>query len=41
VSGSGGQQGEGVGAQAWNMLTKAGEALKKGEEAVWKAVREK
>ncbi|KAK7185438.1 hypothetical protein DPSP01_001943 [Paraphaeosphaeria sporulosa] len=41
VSGAGTQESEGVGAQAWNMLAKAGEALKKGEEAVWKAVREK
>jgi hypothetical protein len=32
---------EGVGAAAWNMLSKAGEALKKGEEAAWKAVRNK
>lgn len=32
---------EGVGAQAWGMLARAGEALKKGEEAIWKAVREK
>lgn len=40
VSGMGGQD-ESVGTQAWNMLAKAGEALKKGEEAVWKAVREK
>ena len=32
---------EGVGAQAWQMLNKAGEALKKGEESVWKAVRGK
>ena len=39
VSGTGGG-GEGVGAQAWSMLAKAGEALKKGEEAVWKAVRD-
>jgi hypothetical protein len=31
--------GEGVGAQAWQMLSKAGEALKKGEESMWKAVR--
>lgn len=42
-----GHQGEnrgsegGVGATAWNMLAKAGEALKKGEEAAWKAVRNK
>lgn len=32
---------EGVGAAAWNMLSKAGEALKKGEEAAWRAVRNK
>ncbi|KAF1961523.1 hypothetical protein CC80DRAFT_239094 [Byssothecium circinans] len=31
--------GEGVGAAAWNMLAKAGDALKKGEEATWKAIR--
>lgn len=31
----------GVGGAAWNMLAKAGEALKKGEEAAWKAVRNK
>ncbi|KAF2268968.1 hypothetical protein CC78DRAFT_333350 [Lojkania enalia] len=29
----------GVGEAAWNMLSKAGEALKKGEEAAWRAVR--
>lgn len=34
-------QGEGVGAQAWQMLTKAGEALRKGEESVWRAVNNK
>ncbi|RMZ67265.1 hypothetical protein GMOD_00001164 [Pyrenophora seminiperda CCB06] len=34
-------EGEGVGAQAWQMLSKAGEALKKGEESVWKAVKNK
>ena len=34
-------RGEGVGAQAWSMLSKAGEALKKGEESVWNAVRGK
>lgn len=33
-SGSGG-----VGDAAWNMLSRAGEALKKGEEAAWRAVR--
>jgi len=36
-----GDSGEGVGAAAWNMLSKAGEALKKGEEAAWRAVRNK
>ncbi len=38
-----GQDGEegGVGAAAWNILNKAGEALKKGEEAAWRAVRNK
>lgn len=29
----------GIGGAAWNMLAKAGEALKKGEEAAWRAVR--
>ncbi|KAF2179027.1 hypothetical protein K469DRAFT_717531 [Zopfia rhizophila CBS 207.26] len=34
------QQGDGgVGGAAWNMLFKAGEALRKGEEAAWRAVR--
>jgi hypothetical protein len=33
--------GEGVGATAWNLLSQAGEALKKGEEAAWRAVRNK
>lgn len=33
--------GDGVGAAAWNLLSQAGEALKKGEEAAWKAVRNK
>lgn len=32
---------EGVGATAWGMLSKAGEALKSGEEAVWRAVKGK
>lgn len=32
---------DGVGAAAWNMFSKAGEALKKGEEAAWRAVRNK
>ncbi|CAN9446668.1 unnamed protein product [Alternaria alternata] len=43
-SGAGGDgegEGEGVGAQAWSMLNKAGEALKKGEESVWRAVKGK
>jgi hypothetical protein len=40
-SGAGDADGEGVGAQAWSMLNKAGEALKKGEESVWKAVQGK
>jgi hypothetical protein len=31
----------GVGETAWGILNKAGEALKKGEEAAWKAVRDK
>ncbi|KAH7411596.1 hypothetical protein DE146DRAFT_242216 [Phaeosphaeria sp. MPI-PUGE-AT-0046c] len=33
--------GDGVGAAAWNLLSQAGEALKKGEEAAWRAVRNK
>jgi hypothetical protein len=34
-----GSSGEGgVGEAAWNMLSKAGEALKKGEEAAWRAI---
>jgi hypothetical protein len=41
--GTGGGQASGddesVGGAAWNMLSKAGEALKKGEEAAWRAVR--
>jgi hypothetical protein len=32
---------EGVGATAWNYLSKAGEALKKGEEAAWRAMKGK
>jgi len=41
-SGTGeGAEGQGVGAQAWQMLSKAGEALKKGEESVWRAVKNK
>ncbi|KAF2471404.1 uncharacterized protein BDR25DRAFT_285993 [Lindgomyces ingoldianus] len=31
----------GVGSAAWNVLNKAGAALKKGEEAAWRAVRNK
>ncbi|ORY18037.1 hypothetical protein BCR34DRAFT_596606 [Clohesyomyces aquaticus] len=31
----------GIGGAAWNMLSKAGEALKKGEEAAWRAVGNK
>ncbi|KAF2660779.1 hypothetical protein K491DRAFT_754302 [Lophiostoma macrostomum CBS 122681] len=34
-----GGDGGSVGGAAWNLLSKAGEALKKGEEAAWKAVR--
>jgi hypothetical protein len=30
-----------VGATAWNYLSKAGEALKKGEEAAWRAMKGK
>lgn len=48
IGGSGGLGGQGqgseeggVGAAAWNVLSKAGEALKKGEEAAWKALRNK
>lgn len=33
--------GDGIGAQAWNMLSRAGEALKGAEEAAWKAVNGK
>ncbi|EMD59864.1 hypothetical protein GGP41_008999 [Bipolaris sorokiniana] len=36
-----GGQGEGVGAQAWQLLSKAGEALRKGEENVWKTINNK
>jgi len=36
--GGGDNTGEGIGAQAWNMLSRAGEALKGAEEAAWKAV---
>ncbi|KAF2640554.1 hypothetical protein P280DRAFT_321704 [Massarina eburnea CBS 473.64] len=39
VSTGGDGSNEGVGAAAWSMLSKAGEALKKGEEATWKAIR--
>lgn len=42
-TGSGGQDSAGgdggIGGAAWGLLAKAGEALKKGEEAAWKAVR--
>ncbi|KAH9882770.1 hypothetical protein J1614_000136 [Plenodomus biglobosus] len=38
-AGAEGNQDEGVGATAWGMLSKAGEALKSGEEAVWRAVK--
>jgi hypothetical protein len=34
-------EGAGVGATAWSMLSKAGDALKKGEEAAWKAINGK
>ncbi|KAF2271933.1 uncharacterized protein EI97DRAFT_437415 [Westerdykella ornata] len=40
-TGSDESTGSGVGETAWNLLTRAGEALKKGEEAAWKAVRNK
>jgi hypothetical protein len=39
TSGAGGEGG--IGDAAWNILSKAGEALKKGEEAAWRAVRNK
>lgn len=39
--GGGENAGEGIGAQAWNMLSRAGEALKGAEEAAWKAVNGK
>lgn len=39
--GGGESAGEGIGAQAWNMLSRAGEALKGAEEAAWKAVNGK
>ncbi|KAJ4378684.1 hypothetical protein N0V86_005555 [Didymella sp. IMI 355093] len=39
--GGGESAGEGIGAQAWNMLSRAGEALKGAEEAAWKAVNSK
>ena len=43
IGGTGGQESEegGVGAAAWNALSKAGEALKRGEEAAWRALRNK
>jgi hypothetical protein len=34
-------EGDSVGTAAWNMISKAGEALKKGEEAAWRAVKNK
>jgi hypothetical protein len=34
-----GVEGESVATTAWNVLSKAGEALKKGEEAAWRAVK--
>ncbi|KAF1937270.1 hypothetical protein EJ02DRAFT_61627 [Clathrospora elynae] len=40
-AGEGSESGEGVGAAAWSMLSKAGEALKKGEEAAWRAIKNK
>jgi hypothetical protein len=36
-----GSEGESVATTAWNVLSKAGEALKKGEEAAWRAVKNK
>ncbi|UPX18552.1 uncharacterized protein EKO05_0008847 [Ascochyta rabiei] len=39
--GGGESAGEGIGAQAWNMLSRAGEALKGAEEAAWKAVNKR
>ena len=39
--GGGDNTGEGIGTQAWNMLSRAGEALKGAEEAAWKAVNGK
>jgi len=39
--GGGDSAGEGIGAQAWNMLSRAGVALKGAEEAAWKAVNGK
>jgi hypothetical protein len=36
----GGQEPDGsIGGAAWDILAKAGEVLKKGEEAAWRAVR--
>lgn len=40
-TGGGDSAGEGIGAQAWSMLSRAGEALKGAEEAAWKAVNNK
>ncbi|KAJ8115687.1 hypothetical protein OPT61_g2719 [Boeremia exigua] len=39
--GGGDGAGESIGAQAWSMLSKAGEALKGAEEAAWKAINKK
>lgn len=41
--GIGGEQrtADGIGAQAWNMLSRTGEALKGAEEAAWRAVNSK
>ncbi|KAF9701237.1 hypothetical protein EKO04_000387 [Ascochyta lentis] len=39
--GGGESAGEGIGAQAWNMLSRAGEALKGAEEAAWEAVNKR
>ena len=39
--GGGESAGEGIGTQAWNVLSRAGEALKGAEEAAWKAINGK
>ncbi|KAH6642370.1 hypothetical protein C7974DRAFT_100308 [Boeremia exigua] len=39
--GGGDRVAEGIGAQAWNMLSRAGGALKDAEEAAWRAVNSK